>query len=107
MKMGEDVYWVINDCVFIWDSEKADSNIKKHEVSFQEAAEVFFDPLYQWVEDARVEGEQRWRLTGYSKSNRPLVVVSTEQGVEAWRIISARELTSRERYEYEEENDSD
>ena len=30
---------------FIWDSEKANSNLKKHKVSFEEAVTVFYDPL--------------------------------------------------------------
>jgi uncharacterized DUF497 family protein len=29
-----------------WDQEKAASNLEKHEVSFEEAASVFDDPLY-------------------------------------------------------------
>jgi len=30
---------------FEWDPEKAESNLVKHAVSFEEAASVFFDPV--------------------------------------------------------------
>ena len=105
--MGRDDRLVIQDSVFTWDVEKAVDNLKKHMVSFEEACEVFFDPLYDMKEDQNVEGEQRWVFMGYSKSNRPLYVVAVEQGEDAWRVISARELTSTERCRYEEEDDSD
>jgi len=32
---------------FEWDSHKAQSNIDKHGVTFEEATEVFLDPFYQ------------------------------------------------------------
>ncbi|TMB40494.1 MAG: BrnT family toxin [Deltaproteobacteria bacterium] len=37
---------------FTWDPQKAASNLKKHGVSFIEAASVFADPLAAMVEDA-------------------------------------------------------
>jgi uncharacterized protein len=100
-----DVRYVIQDIVFTWDSDKAETNFGKHSVSFEEACEVFFDPLYE-MEDATVEQEQRWAFVGYSKANRSLYVVAVEQREESWRIISARKLTPEERLRYEEENDS-
>lgn len=100
-----DVRHVIQDLVFIWDAGKAESNLGKHSVSFEEACEVFFDPLYE-MEDASVEEEQRWAFIGYSKSNRSLCVVAAEQDEESWRIISARKLTPEERLRHEEEDDT-
>lgn len=100
-----DVRYVIQDVVFTWDADKAEANLGKHSVSFEEASEVFFDPLYE-MEDAGVETEQRWAFIGYSKANRSLYVVAVEQGEESWRIISARKLTPEERFRYEEEDDS-
>ena len=106
--MGLDNRYVIQDCVFTWDSDKAESNVRKHDgVSFEEACEVFFDPLYHMEEDTSSEGEQRWVFVGYSKSNRPLCVVAVEEGEESWRIISARQLEPEERRRYEKEDDSD
>lgn len=100
-----DVEYVFQDAVFTWDSDKAEANLRDHSVSFEEACEVFFDPLYEMIEDDSVEGEQRWDLIGYSKANRVLFVVGAEQEEDAWRIISARELENRERFRYEEEDD--
>jgi uncharacterized DUF497 family protein len=104
--MGKDVRYVIQDAVFMWDSDKAEPDLQKHAgISFQEACDVFFDPLYDMEEDAGVEGEHRWVVTGYSKANRPLCVVAVEQE-DTWRIISARKLEPEERRQYEEEDDS-
>jgi uncharacterized DUF497 family protein len=36
---------------FIWDSEKAKSNLKKHKISFEEAVTVFYDPLARITDD--------------------------------------------------------
>ncbi len=57
------------------------------------------------IEDASVEGEQRWAFIGYSKANKSLYVVAAEDGEDAWRIISARKITSEERLRYEEKDD--
>jgi uncharacterized DUF497 family protein len=35
---------------FVWDSEKAAINLRKHNVNFQEACEVFFDPFFRLVD---------------------------------------------------------
>ena len=85
---------------FEWDANKAASNLEKHGVTFQEAAEVFFDPFYQ-SGDASVSDEQRDFMMGYSLSQRLLIVVYTERG-EKTRIVSARLATRAERKLYEE-----
>ena len=85
---------------FEWDNVKATSNIRKHDVTFFEAAEVFFDPFYQ-EGDASVEFEQRDFIIGYSLSQRILLVVYTERGYRT-RIISARRATYSEKVQYEE-----
>ena len=85
---------------FEWDEEKYAVNLWKHNVEFEEAAEVFFDPENQFG-DASVEDEFREYVIGYSLSNRILLVVFVERGVRT-RIISARRATSQERKEYEE-----
>jgi uncharacterized DUF497 family protein len=69
-------------------------------VTFEEAAEVFFDPFYQRG-DASTDDEQRDFIIGYSLSQRLLLVVYTERG-ERTRIISARPATRSERKLYEE-----
>ena len=39
---------------FEWDSDKAASNLRKHGVSFPEAATVFADPLAVYLDDGSV-----------------------------------------------------
>ena len=86
---------------FEWNGEKAATNLAKHGVRFEEAAEVFFDPFCQYG-DATPEGvgEQRDFALGYSTTQRLVLVVSTERG-ERTRIISARPATTSERKHYE------
>jgi hypothetical protein len=97
----------IRDWLFIWDPVKAESNLQVHDgVSFEEACDVFFDPLYQMEEESSVEDKQSRLLTGYSRKNRMLFVVAKELDEGVWRIISARKLTQEERYRHEEQNDS-
>jgi hypothetical protein len=85
---------------FEWDENKARSNIEKHGVTFEEAAEVFFDPFYQ-TGDATANNEQRDLIIGYSLAQRLLLVVYVERGRRT-RIISARPATRAERKLYEQ-----
>jgi hypothetical protein len=87
---------------FEWDERKASANLKKHGVSFQEAATVFGDPLAITFSDPdHSEHELRFLTFGISRANRLLVVGHTERGGKA-RIINARPLTRHERIIYEE-----
>ena len=86
---------------FEWDSEKAAENLRKHRVSFDEAATVFFDPLSMTVPDPdHSVGERRFITMGASSGSRLLVVAHTERG-SALRIISARSASASERKRYE------
>ncbi|HQZ41106.1 MAG TPA: BrnT family toxin [Vicinamibacterales bacterium] len=88
---------------FDWDPAKARSNLLKHCVSFDEAAEVFEDPLSVTVFDGwHSEGEVRWASVGASRRHRLLVVFHTHRGGRI-RLISARLPTANERLQYEEE----
>jgi uncharacterized protein len=49
---------------FEWDEAKSISNRKKHNVSFEEAAQIFRDPLYVSVKERVEDGEQRWQTFG-------------------------------------------
>lgn len=87
---------------FEWDEDKADSNRKKHRVTFEQAATVFADPLAAIFDDeAHSEEEQREIIVGHSADNQLLLVCFTERAG-AIRIISARRATKRERRDYEE-----
>jgi uncharacterized protein len=50
------VYFVLNGITFTWDNEKAWHNPSKHDgVTFQQAAEAFFDPFLVIVDANRNE----------------------------------------------------
>jgi uncharacterized DUF497 family protein len=86
---------------FEWDTAKADSNLHKHNVSFAEAATVFFDPLSITIPDPMHSfDEHRFVITGLSYQRRPLVVVHSDRG-DRIRIIGARLATPAERKNYE------
>ena len=88
---------------FEWDPKKAESNLRKHQLSFPEAATVFGDPLGITVFDPdHSEEEGRYITVGASAAGRLLMIAHTDRGDKV-RIISARELTRAERKEYEEE----
>ncbi|HLM60773.1 MAG TPA: BrnT family toxin [Pyrinomonadaceae bacterium] len=88
---------------FEWNTEKAEANLKKHEVSFDEAKTVFNDPLFVIFADPdhSVE-ENRFIIMGESNQNRLLVVSYTERLLKT-RLISARKATPSERKKYEED----
>lgn len=88
--------------LFEWDATKAQQNIKKHGVTFDEASTAFSDPLSRTIIDPlHSENEHRYVLIGRSCKDRLLVVVHAEKG-DKLRIISARAASKRERMNYEE-----
>ena len=87
-----------------WDDDKARINLRKHQVSFQEAATVFNDMLIATQPDPdHSHGEQRYIAIGRSVRGRVLIVVFTERG-DKIRLVSCRKATPRERRVYEEDN---
>lgn len=96
------VTYQLQGVLFEWDENKAQSNIQKHGVTFEEAAEVFFDPFYQ-TGDASVDNEDRDFIIGYTFSQRLLLAVYTARN-DRTRIISARYASRAERKVYEEAN---
>ncbi len=88
---------------FDWDLTKAESNRKKHGVSFDLAITVFDDPFALIAPDPKHSNvEEREWIIGVS-DNGVLVVVFTKrlQG-RLYRVISARRANRRERKLYEE-----
>ena len=93
------------DDLFEWDQEKAESNLAKHGVSFEEAITVFSDSLSLTISDPlHSVDENRFIITGHSILGRQIVVVHTDRGGKI-RIISARLATPAERKKYERETD--
>jgi uncharacterized protein len=94
------------DLRFVWNQLKGSDNLRKHGVSFVEAATVLSDPLSLTIPDpAHSIGESRWIDIRRSSMGRLLVVVYTETEIEqatVMRIISARTPDPDERQAYEE-----
>lgn len=87
---------------FEWDPNKAARNLKKHKVSFQEAATIFNDLLSMtFIDPDHSIEENRYITIGLSHSRRLVIMSHTNRG-DRIRIISAREATRKERKYYEE-----
>jgi len=85
-----------------WDPKKARSNLRKHKVSFEEAATALSDPMAATGGDPdHSVGGFRYITFGMSERGRFFVVAHTERG-ETIRIISARLARKGERRIYEE-----
>ena len=70
-----DIYFTLDGTDFVWDDIKAASNLVKHDgISFDQAATVFFDPLFRLV-DAERNDEARDAIIGFDRSCRLLFVV--------------------------------
>jgi hypothetical protein len=87
---------------FEWDRSKAERNLRKHGVSFDEAATVFGDPFELMIDDPDHDfGEERFVSVARSARGQLLVVGYTERG-STIRLIFARRATIPERMDYEE-----
>lgn len=88
---------------FEWDPNKAESNLQKHGISFDEAVTVFKDPLAFIFDDtAHSEQEHREIIIGMSTLRRMLLVCFVERVEDSIRIINARPATRQEIKDYEE-----
>jgi uncharacterized DUF497 family protein len=96
---------IMSDYGFEWDAEKARQNLKKHGVSFIEAASIFDDAnLIELFDEMHSETEKRHLAIGMSKNGRLLVVSYTPRG-ENLSIINARTAGKRLEQSYEQEKD--
>jgi len=90
---------------FTWDKNKAEFNIRKHGITFEEATTVFTDPLSLTIDDPLHSfDEERAVIIGQSFRDRLLVVVHTDMG-DTVRIISARPAIKKERDDYESKSE--
>lgn len=101
--MGETDYYSDEGRSFEWDIHKAESNLKKHGISFVEAASCWRDPYRIKQEDEPHSWEeQRIRLLGFSrKANLLLVCHAYREERGMIRLISARKATKQEEASYE------
>ena len=83
---------------FEWDESKATANLKKHQVSFEEAKSIFFDDFgVQFFDEDHSLDEERFLMLGRSSRSKLLIVCHCERERGAViRIISARKATKRE-----------
>lgn len=85
------------------DPLKSAQNLRKHKVSFEEAASIFGDSMaYTFADPDHSIGESRWLTFGMSSKGRVLAVIHTERRGKI-RLISARVATKHERKIYEED----
>ena len=98
---------------FEWDRDKAAKNLKKHGVSFDDAARVFRDDRGDFFhvdehdEEHRL-GEDRYVTTASHPDDRSIIlrIVWTDRSTDEaqiTRVISARLATARERKSYAQE----
>ena len=83
---------------FEWDPAKASANLKKHQVSFEEAKSVFYDEFaVQFFDEEHSSEKDRFLMLGWSTSSKLLIVCHCErEHGSVIRIISARQATKRE-----------
>ncbi len=93
----------MNSLRFEWESQKASANLKKHDVSFEEAKSVFYDERARLISDPdHSEDEDRFILLGLSHSLRVILVCHCYRSKgNVIRIISARKASNRELKAYE------
>ena len=83
---------------FEWDSAKAEENLRKHSVSFEEAQTVFYDDFaIEFYDDTHSQWEDRFLLLGYTSQLRLMMVCHCyRESDSVIRIISARKATTNE-----------
>ena len=97
----------MSDLKFEWDDNKYRSNVKKHGITFEEAATVFLDERGIVFDDPDHSiDEERFLILGESTSANLLIVCHCVRGLgETIRIISARKATGNEAVQYREINE--
>ena len=89
--------------IYEWDPAKAAANLKKHKVTFREAATAFTAPSALTFDDPDHSiTERRFITIGTSSRGRILFLAHADWGDDRIRIISARRTTRSEAYAYQE-----
>ena len=87
---------------FQWDDGNAGKNWELHQVSQAECEEVFFNrPLLLAPDEAHSQREVRYAALGQTNGGRRLSIILTRRGT-LIRVISARDMSRRERNVYEQ-----
>jgi hypothetical protein len=90
---------------FDWDDGNANKSAEKHEVSREEAEEIFLDPrLLVFVDEKHSDAETRYHAYGRTTAGRLLQAsFTTRQNATLVRVIPVRPMSRRERSRYDEE----
>jgi uncharacterized DUF497 family protein len=89
--------------IYEWDPKKADENLNRHRISFDEATSVFADPFALTFDDPDHSMDERRYITiGTSSKQRIVFVSHADRGEDHVRIISARPTTATEAHAYQE-----
>ena len=99
MRVGYSLHGIL----FEWDSNKSETNLRKHGITFENACEVFFDPFLRMMESEIHNGQIREAIVGMTINWRLLYVIYSMLKDDIFRIISARPATKHERKKYEEQ----
>lgn len=93
---------------FVWDANKARTNVAKHALEFEDALLAFADPFAVTERDRIEGGELRWQTLGMVHGQLIIMVAHTVQDADAEteviRIVSARRADRKERRRYEQAN---
>lgn len=85
----------------IWLHEVVDKLLRKHNVSTNEVEEVFgHTPLYRFVETGDINGEDLYAALGQTQAGRYLIVYFLYKTTGEALVISARDMTRKERRAY-------
>ena len=88
--------------IYEWDAKKAKANLRKHDVSFEQAATVFLNALAITFSDPDHSDEEYREITiGLTNKHRVVFVSHCPRG-DRTRIIGARRTTRKELKQYEE-----
>lgn len=87
---------------FIWLPNILDKVEVKHQVSQDEAEEVFFNkPRYRFVETEHQKGEDVYSAGGQTEAGRYLIIFFIHKSSNTALILSARDMDKKERRRYE------
>ena len=98
-----DIQYQLQGITFEWDLEKADENLRNHQIAFETACEAFFDPFVCTLEEETHRDEVRETLLGMALNWKLLYVVFVIRRGDVFRLISARVATPTERHIYEDQ----
>ncbi len=96
--------YLLEQCVgFDWDDGNQEKNFKKHDVSYSECEQVFFNlPLLLFDDKKHSVLERRLYVLGKTDLDRELFIAFTIRE-RLIRVISARDMNKKERVIYEQE----